>query len=127
MSKQDAFDNLRVGARVTLRDWQGNSIGGDAFLSPAMVWLAKTRTGAVYPIMPRELIDVENGAAEYFARLQEGAPVTICDWNGAPLRGIAQCNRAGIWECKDASGARWLIEPYRLVLIQPAGEQEAAA
>jgi hypothetical protein len=112
------FANLRVGATVTLRDWRGDSIGGIAFLSSDGAWLMRTVTDAVFPVLPRELIAVKDGAAETFARLKAGALVTLADWQGGTVKGRAQCNRAGIWECKDAAGARWLIEPYRLAAIQ---------
>lgn len=111
------FADLRVGATVTLRDWRGNSIGGAAFLGRDGEWLARMRSGAVLPILPRELIHVEHGAAEMFANLWAGAPVTIVDWQGGHVRGIAHCHASGIWECKSADGGRWLIEPYRLIAI----------
>ena len=114
------YDNLRVGATVTLRAWRGDAISGTAFLDRDGQWLARTRAGSVLPILPRELIAVADGAAETYARLQAGALVTLIDWNGDKVRGIAQCNRAGIWECKDADGARWLIEPYRIAAIEAA-------
>lgn len=112
---------LRVGARVTLRDWRGDAITGAAFLSPAGGWLVRTQSGAVFPITPRELIRVENGADEMFARLQEGARVAFAAGDGSTVTGIAHKIPAGIWECKDADGARWLIEPYALIEVTPRG------
>lgn len=115
--------DLRVGATVTLRDWRGDTVTGTAFLSGAHGWLAKMNsgTGHVFPVVPRELIRVENGAAEMWARLQEGARVTFADWEGGKVTGIAHKIPAGIWECKDAGGARWLLEPYRIVSIETGG------
>jgi len=115
---RNEFQNLRAGARVTLRDWRGDTVTGAAFLSAAGQWLMKTDTGGVFPVTPRELVAVKDGAAKYFTRLRDGQRVIIIDWEGHPVRGIAQCNRAGLWECKTADGARWLIEPYRLSLIE---------
>jgi hypothetical protein len=112
------FANLRVGATVTLRDWQGDTIKGIAFLSPTGAWLMRTGSGAVFPVLPRELIAVKDGAAETFAKLQDGARVTLADWQGGTVKGAAREMSPGVWECKDASGARWLIEPYRLVSIE---------
>ena len=109
------FSDLRTGARVTLRDWQGETITGEAFLSPAGAWLARTRTGAVYPIMPRELIAVADGAAQVFNTLRPGARVTLADYEGGKVQGIARPMLNGLWECVAADGARWLIEPYRLI------------
>lgn len=114
------WGQLRVGATVTLRDWRGDSVTGEAFLSPGGGWLAnmKSGTGHVFPIVPRELIKVVNGADETWARLQDGRVVTFIDWNGDKVTGIAQCNRAGLWECKTADGARWLLEPYRIAAVE---------
>jgi hypothetical protein len=111
---------LRVGATVTLRDWRGDTVRGVAFLSPAGAWLAKmtSGTGYVFPIMPRELIAIEQGADEMMSRLKPGQAITLADWEGGTVKGRAQLNRAGIWECKDKDGARWLIEPYRLASIE---------
>lgn len=113
------YGDLRVGCRVTLRDWRGEAIGGEAFLSPAGAWLARTRADSAVPITPRELVAVENGAAAMYARLQEGASVTLDAWDGSTVRGIAVRLLCGDWCCKDATGARWLIEPYRLVSVMP--------
>lgn len=112
---------LRVGATVTLRDWRGDTVRGEAFLSPAGAWLARmaSGTGHVFPVMPRELVRVENGADVMWAKLQAGARVTFADWEGGKVQGVAQCNRAGIWEAKDAAGARWLLESYRIISIEP--------
>ena len=118
MKHNQLFSDLRVGATVTLRDWRGDTVRGQAFLSPAGAWLMRTATGAVFPVMPRELLRVEHGAAETFSKLREGSAITIADWTGQPVKGIAHCNRAGNWECLDNEGARWIIEPYRLATIQ---------
>ena len=75
MNARELMRNLRVGCRVTLRDWRGDSIGAQAFLSPSGAWLARTNGSAVYPILERELIAVTDGAAEYFTRLAPGARV----------------------------------------------------
>lgn len=115
------FAQLRVGARVTLRDWQGFKVEGAAFLSPNLGWLMRADSGSVFPVVPRELVAVADGADETWARLQAGARVTFCDWNADKVTGIAQCNRAGIWECKTADGARWLLEPSRIVSIEMEG------
>lgn len=111
---------LRVGATVTLRDWRGDTVRGVAFLSPAGAWLAKmtSGTGYVFPVMPRELINVENGADETWARLKVGARVTFVDWNGDKVTGIAQRIPAGVWEAKTPDGARWLLEAYRIETIE---------
>jgi hypothetical protein len=113
------FLDLRVGARVTLRDWQGNNIEGAAFLSPAGAWLCRTPAGQVVPITPRELIRVADGAAQKFNTLREGARVTLADWEGGKVAGIARPMCHGAWECVAADGARWLIEPYRLIEVSP--------
>lgn len=120
MSEHSAeWAQLRVGARVTLRDWRGDSVAGDAFLSPAGAWLMRTRMGSVFPVMPRELIRVENGADAMYSRLQEGALVTFADWEGGKVEGVAHHTPGGVWEAKDKDGARWLIEPYRLMSVSP--------
>ena len=118
MTHNPAFSDLRVGATVILRDWRGDTARGCAFLSPSGAWLMRASTGAVFPVTPRELLRVEHGAAETFSKLREGAAITSADWTGQPVEGIAQCNRAGLWECLDHEGARWTIEPYRLATIQ---------
>ena len=118
MTHNKAFSDLRVGATVILRDWRGDTAHGQVFLSPSGAWLMRTLAGAVFPVTPRELIHVAQGAAETFSKLREGAAITIADWTGQPVEGIAQCNRAGLWECRDHEGARWIIEPYRLATIQ---------
>jgi hypothetical protein len=110
--------DLRADCRVTLRDWQGTTIKGDAFLSPDLAWLMRTGAGAVFPILPRELIRVQHGAAAKFTRLREGAAVVLIDWEGRPVKGTAREMSPGVWEAIAADGARWLIEPYRLASIQ---------
>jgi hypothetical protein len=114
------WSELRVGAAVILRDWKGDTLEGIAFLSPAGEWFARATSGACFPVMPRELVAVRNGASETWARLHDGAAVTFADWQGDMVKGKARRNRAGIWEVKDAAGARWLLEPYRLASIQEA-------
>ena len=114
------WSQLRVGCTVTLRDWRGDTVTGKAFLSPAGEWLMRMSSGSVFPILPRELIHVDYGAEAMFARLQEGARVTFADWEGATVAGIAHRIPAGIWECKDANGARWYLEPYRILTIEVA-------
>lgn len=114
---RNEFRNLRVGARVTLRDWRGETLTGTAFLSPGGQWLARVREFAGVPITPRELIKVEDGAAQKFNMLREGARVTIADYEGGKVTGIARPMQNGLWECVAGDGARWLIEPYRLMEV----------
>lgn len=115
------YADLRVGCRVTLRDWRGDSINGTAFLSPTGAWLARCTSGAVFPITPRELIAVENGAAEMYARLRAGARVRLAAWDGTVTVGVAGCSLNGTWLCKAADGARWLIEPHALMSVETEG------
>ena len=117
MTHNKAFSDLRVGATVILREWRGDTAHGQVFLSPSGAWLMRTASGAVFPVTPRELIHVAQGAAETFSKLREGAAITIADWIGQPVQGTAHCNRAGNWECLDREGARWIIEPHRLATI----------
>ena len=111
------MSDLRVGANVTLRDWQGNLCKGAAYMAPSGAWLMRTRSGAVHPVLPRELIAIEHGAREYFAKLYDGAQVTFADWEGGKVTGIAHRMAVG-WEAREASGARWLLEPHRIISIQ---------
>lgn len=90
-----------------------------AFLSPEGEWLGRARSGSVWPIVPRELVSVTDGAAEYFARLKPGARVVLADWEGGMIKGEARPMLNGQWCAVDAEGARWLIEPYRLVEVTP--------
>lgn len=115
------WGELRVGATVTLRDWRGERVTGEAFLSPGGQWLLRTGPRASLPIVPRELVAVANGAGELWARLRDGAVVTFADWEGGQVTGIARKIPAGIWEAKDKNGARWLLEPYRIVSITTEG------
>ncbi len=124
---RNEFAQLRVGAGVTLRDWRGDSVKGVAFLSPSGQWLARCASGAVFPVVPRELVAVADGADAAYARLQEGATVTLADWEGGKITGRAHQIPRGIWECKAADGARWLIEAYRIISIEPANGSKVAA
>lgn len=110
---------LRMGCTVTLRDWRGDTVTGEAFLTRTGDWLMRTKMGSVFPVTPRELIAVANGASEMWNRLVPGARVAFADWEGGRVTGIAQKIPAGIWECKDADGARWLLEPYAIISIEP--------
>jgi hypothetical protein len=110
--------DLRVGCRATLHDWRGDTITGITFWSGTGDWLLRTGTGAVFPVTPRELIRVANGASETWKRLVPGARVTFAAWDGSKVTGIAQKIPAGIWECKEANGARWLLEPRAVISIQ---------
>ncbi len=113
----DLFKDLRVGSRVTLRDWQRNMITGRAFLAPSGAWLMRTGASEVFPIVPREVVRVEDGACATFARLTPGARVVMIDYAGREARGIARPMQNGLWECVATDGARWLLEPCRLANI----------
>lgn len=110
---------LRVGCTVTLRDWRGDIVTGEAFLSPSGVWLMRMRSGAVFPVVPRELIAVANGASEMRKRLVPGARIEFVNWEGRRVIGIVRHNPGGVWEVKDPDGARWLLEPHTIVSITP--------